>query len=161
MQQETQNYLSRVVDGMVRVAAMVREDTNLALKSEDYLDAIHHFVAVRRATETIKTAREALDQIEDNLSKQQIPDLMRAQGVKSVKLEGVGTVGITNRVSCSMLDKTLGFEWLRGNGHGALITETVNSSTLSAFAKELLEAGEELPDDAFKISTSSYTSIRK
>lgn len=38
------------------------------------------------------------------------------------------------------------FKWLRDNGHGSLIYETINSRTLSAFARETLEEGGELPD---------------
>lgn len=161
MQQGTKDLLERVCNGMVKVAGMVRNDTVEALASQDYIDGIRHYVDVRAAVETIKSARKALEEIEDNLSKNQIPDLMRARDVKSVKIEGIGTVGITNRISCSIPDKDKGFEWLRANEHGSLITETVNSSTLSAFAKEMIEAGEDLPEEIFKVSTSSYTSIRK
>jgi hypothetical protein len=61
-----------------------------------------------------------------------------------------------------MLDKERGFTWLRENEHEGLITETVNSITLSAFAKEMLEVnGTELPDDIFKVGTQAYTSITK
>lgn len=161
MQQDTKHLLERVCNGMVKVAGLVRTDTVDALASNDYIDGIRHYVDVRAAVETIKTARKALEEIEENLSKNQIPDLMRSRDVKSVKIEGIGTVGITNRISCSLPDKDKGFEWLRGNGHGTLITETVNSSSLSAFAKEMIEAGQELPEEIFKVSTSSYTSIRK
>lgn len=161
MQQDTQELLDQVVKGMVNVATLVRQDTASALQASDYIDAIRHYVAVRNATETIKTARKALDEIEDNLSKQQIPDLMRAREVKSVKLEGIGTVYLSNRVSASMLDKDAGFKWLRDNKHDGLITETVNASTLAAFAKDLIEQGFELPDDIFKVSTSTFTAVKK
>jgi len=60
------------------------------------------------------------------------------------------------------LDKDAGLNWLRANGHEGIIIETVNSSTLSAFAKsQLEEEGVDLPDDIFKIGTSPYTSITK
>lgn len=161
MQQDTQELLNHVANGMVRVATLVRSDTVAALKG-DHITAIKHYVAVREAVKQIKTAREALDDIEDQLSKQQIPDIMRAAGVKNVKLEGIGTVGISHRFSCSMIDKDAGFQYLRDNGHGGLITETVNSSSLSAFAKSLLEDdGVELPPEVFKVGTQAYTSIRK
>lgn len=166
MTPETQDYLNRVSNGMIKVAEMVRQDTNDALKA-DHVTVIKHFAAVRAAVETIKTARKALEEIEDNLSKNQIPDIVRALKEKTgekppFNIEGVGRVTVANRYSCSMIDKAAGFDWLRGNGHGGLITETVNSSSLSSFAKEYLEdKGMELPDDIFKVGTQSYTSITK
>jgi hypothetical protein len=141
---------------------MVRDDTNAVLASGDHIAAIKHYVDVKAATDTIKTAREALAEIEDSLSKEQIPDVLRAKNIKSIKIEGIGTVGYSNRFSCSILDKESGYKWLRDNNHGSLITETVNASTLAAFAKDLLEnSGLELPTEMFKVGTSTYTSIRK
>lgn len=162
MKAETRDYLSRVVNGMIKVAGMVREDTVEAATSGDHIFLIHHFDEVRKATDTIKEARKALDEIEDNLSKQTVPDALRLVGVKHTYVEGIGRVGISNRFSCSMLDKDMGFQWLRDNGHDGLITLTVNSSSLSAFAKELIEGeGVELPPEIFKVGTQSYTSITK
>jgi len=69
---------------------------------------------------------------------------------------------LSNRWSCSMLDKLTGMDWLRTNGHGDLIQETVNSSTLGAFARNLTEeSGYELPSDIFKTSVMTFTSITK
>lgn len=161
MQEDTKALLTQVTNGLVRVAGLVRQDTVDALK-RGHIDAIKHYYDVRNATEAIKSAREAIAEIEDQLSKQQIPDIMRAAGVKSVKVEGIGNVIISHRYSASMLDKDAGFKWLRDNGHDGLITETVNSSSLSAFAKSLLEDdGVEMPPEIFKVGTQAYTSIRK
>lgn len=167
MRQETQTLLNEVTNGLIRVAGMVRDDTALALSDKDHVVAIRHFADVRNAIDTIKTARKAIEEIEERLSKEQIPDIMRSIGVKSTKIEGIGTVGISYRFSCSILDdpqlgKEKGYDWLRSNGHESLITETVNSSTLSAFAKDMLENhGIELPPELFKVGTSPFTSIRK
>jgi hypothetical protein len=61
-----------------------------------------------------------------------------------------------------MLDKQLGFDYLRANGAEGLIIETVNSQTLAAYAKELsTEEGKELPADVFKTGIMTYTSITK
>jgi hypothetical protein len=61
-----------------------------------------------------------------------------------------------------MLDKQLGMDWLRNTGNESLIQETVNSSTLAAFAKSKTEEeGKELPSDIFKTSVMTYTSITK
>lgn len=161
MKNTTEVMLNRVAAEMVRVARFIREDTIEALAAQDHVVGILHYVKVRNAVDTIKKAREALDEIADNLSKQSIPDLLRSHNIKNIKIEGVGTVGISNKVNASIIDKPRGFEWLRANGAGSLITEVVNASSLSAHAKSLLQEGEELPDDIFKVSTMTYTSIRK
>jgi hypothetical protein len=60
-----------------------------------------------------------------------------------------------------MTDKQMGFEWLRDNNHGGVIQETVNAQTLGALAKELNNAGVDLPAPTFTTSIMTYTSITK
>jgi len=53
------------------------------------------------------------------------------------------------------------YKWLRENDLGALIKETVNSSSLCAAAKEMIENGKELPDDLFNVHLKDGVSITK
>lgn len=162
MRQETQVLLDQVCKGLQRVAGMVREDTRDTFAQNDHIAAIRHYDATRLATKTTKEAREALADIEDQMSKEQIPDIMRRHEVKTITVEGVGRVTVSHRFSASIIDKEKGYEWLRAEGHGGIITETVNSSTLSAFVKDLIQNhGMELPEDLFKVGTQAYTSITK
>ncbi len=39
------------------------------------------------------------------------------------------------------------FQWLKANGYGDMVQETVHSQTLAAFIREQLEEAEELPPD--------------
>src|SRR5687768_6538437 len=121
MKPETKDYLDRVANGMVKVAGMLHEDTFEALKGS-HIDVIRHFAAIRAVNETIKTARKALEEIEDNLSKQQIPDIVRALKDRTGErppfyIEGIGRVSVANRFSCSIIDKPKGYAWLRAEGH--------------------------------------------
>ena len=162
MRQDTADRLTFVCGYLTGVASAVREDTNIALGTNDHVEVIRHYAALRQATQQIKEARAALDEMEERLSREQVPDVMRAHGIKTTTIEGVGRVSLTNRWSCSMTDKEAGMEWLRDNGHEALIQETVNSSTLAAFAKDMsIEHGVDLPDNLFKTSIMTYTSITK
>lgn len=161
MKAETLQLVTNVAKDMVRVAQMVRTDTN-ELGLNDHIAVIVHFDALRIAIEQIKQAREALQEITDHLSKEIVPTSMRNAGVKTVTVEGVGRVTVSHRYSCSIIDKDGGYKWLRDNEYGSLIVETVNSSTLSAFAKNLMETeGKELPDNLFKVGTQAFTSITK
>lgn len=53
------------------------------------------------------------------------------------------------------------WEWLREHDAEALITETVNSSTLAAFVRQQMAAGDSYPVDLCDISTYSTASLRK
>jgi hypothetical protein len=162
VKQETIDELNAVCNLLVTVAGSVREDNDATLALHDHVKLVKHYNQLRLATARIKEAREALNEMEEKLSREQIPEIFREQEIKTTTIEGVGRVTVAYRFGCSMLDKEAGLEWLRGNGHGGIIIETVNSSTLSAFAKSMLEeSGAELPDTIFKTSTSPYTSITK
>lgn len=73
----------------------------------------------------------------------------------------------TARVFASIITDPTGkmleraYAWLRENNLGPLIKETVNSSSLSAAAKELIENGRELPDDIFTTHTKDGVSITR
>jgi hypothetical protein len=86
---------------------------------------------------------------------------MRAHNIRTITVEGVGRVSLGTRWSASIPDKAAGFEWLRGNGHGGVIQETVNAQTLGALAKEMNEDGTELPAPTFTTNIMTYTSITK
>jgi hypothetical protein len=167
MQEDTLNYLHRVCEGMFKAAAAIRQETDAVVATGDHIAIIKHFNHLRSANDEIKEARKSLEQISDHLSRVVIPDVVASLRERTgekppFNIEGVGRATVSYRFSCSILNKKAGFEWLRSNGHDGIIQETVNSSTLSAFAKDLLENdGFELPEDIFKVSTSPYTSITK
>jgi len=162
MQEATLTYLRDVVTRLQGVAEQIRIDTNDVVATNDHIEIIRHYDHLRLANEQIKEAREALSDLADLMSREQVPAVMAMHKVKTITVIGVGRVTVSHRYSCSMIDKELGMGWLRDNGHGGLIQPTVNSSTLSAFAKNLLEVeGKELPEDLFKVGTAPYTSITK
>lgn len=53
------------------------------------------------------------------------------------------------------------WEWLREHDAEALITETVNSSTLAAYVRQQMAAGDEYPIDLCDVSSYSTASLRK
>lgn len=154
--------LGEVVAVMQQIASAVRDETNAVVASNDHIALIRHYDALRKVLDTIKESREAMQEISDTLSKDKVPEAMRAAGVKTVTVEGVGRVTISHRFSCSMFDSTEGIKWLKAHNYGDLVKETVNSQTLSSFARGLIEdEGKELPADLFKVGTSPFTSITK
>ena len=76
---------------------------------------------------------------------------MEAQELDGLKVEGIGRVHLQSDVRASIKadNKAAAYEWLGDNGHGGLITETVNASSLKAFCKDKMKNGEELPRRTF------------
>jgi len=167
MREQTLRNLRKVVMDLIEVSSDVRRDTQEVVAEGDHVNIIKHFNDARLAVEEIKEAREAIADIAENLSRVVIPDVVAALRERTgekppFQIEGVGRVSVAYRFSCTMIDKVKGIGWLKGNGHEGLVQETVNSSTLSAFAKDMLENnGIELPTEFFKVGTSPYTSITK
>lgn len=162
MQEATLAALQGVTMTLTNIAAAIREEGIETVASGDHIAIIKHYNDLRQVNAIIKTAREALTEIEEKFSREYVPDTMRAQGIKTIHLEGIGRVTINHRWSASMLDKERGMQWLRDTDNGSLIIETVNSSTLASFAREKMEEeGVDLPNDIFKVGQMAYTSITK
>ena len=151
-----------VVCGKLNIlAATIRDETNEVVESKDHIAIIKHYDKLRQATALIKESREALAQMEEKLSREQVPEILRANNIRTITVEGVGRVSLGTRWSASMPDKEAGLDWLRSNGHGGVIQETVNAQTLGALAKELNNDGTELPTPTFTTNIMTYTSITK
>jgi hypothetical protein len=161
MQEKTVDQLKYACDILTKVTGLVRDETDEVVASNDHIKVIKHYDQLRQVTALIKESREALNQIEEKLSREQVPDVMRAHQIRTITVEGVGRVSLGTRWSASMPDKEAGFEWLRANDHGGVIQETVNAQTLGALAKELNAVGTELPAPTFTTNVMSYTSITK
>lgn len=113
---------------------------------------------VRNLHARLKEIAADVNQIAERLSTFLVPSAMQEAGFTTVN-HAVGRVSISSRVSASMVEKHGAMAWLRDHDLGDLIIETVNAQTLSAQAKSMLEAGEELPTEFFKVSTKTQTSI--
>ena len=88
---------------------------------------------------------------------------MEAQELDGLKVEGIGRVHLQSDIRASIKadNKAAAYEWLGDNGHGGLITETVNASSLKAFCKDKMKNGEELPEELFKTSVFTRAVITR
>src|SRR5262245_64905471 len=149
------------VKNLTEIAGDIRGETNAVVSTQDHVQVIKHYDSLRKVNAVIKECKDALSKIEERLSREQVPDVMRLQNIRSTTIEGVGRVSLGTRWSASMLDKEMGLKWLRDNGNGGVIQETVNAQTLGALAKELSSQNIDLPQDRFTTSVMTYTSITK
>lgn len=136
-----------------------------ALRRGKVAEALITFKTLRDAYEKLDEPRKALNAMIEGLSRSTIPEMMEEESTKTITLEdpriGKYRFTVSQRVSCSMLDKDAGFEWLRETGNGGIIVPTVNAQTLGAFAKDYMAQGKDLPDTIFKISLMNTTSVTK
>lgn len=91
-----------------------------------------------------------------------VPNMMEEMGLSSTNVKGVGrlTIAADLHASIPAAVRDQGYDWLRQNGHEALIKETVNASTFKAFCKEQIREGEELPE-FFKVEPFDRASLTK
>lgn len=140
----------------------IRAEALEVVGTGDHLQIIRFFKSVSDAYDSFSEMKKGLNAVYDSFSQEKVPDALRAKEVKFLMIEGIGRVGMSNRWSCSILDKDRGFQWLREQNAGDMIKPSVHAQTLASFAKDRLETyGKEMPDDIFKVSINTYTSITK
>jgi len=165
-------------------AAVVVKSTSRLLEMADYLsrvekvlsDALPRFiaenplgecvdlyVALEAQVESVETAFKAIKSQISACREVHFPARLDEEQTKT----HTSTSGIrmtrTARVLASILTgkQDEAFEWLRKNELGSLIKETVNSSSLCAAAKELMQNGKELPETTFNVHLKDGVSITK
>lgn len=121
------------------------------------------FVLLAEATARLDDANKAVQNMMSFTREVTLPERMDNEQTTSFKdLTGNQVIRTTRLFASIVAGKTdEAFDWLRKNDYGSLIKETVNSSSLSSAAKELIETGHELPDDTFAIHMKNGVSIRK
>lgn len=99
----------------------------------------------------------------DVIRMESIPNKMEAEGVESIRLEGIGRLGLTADLFLSVKGEMKGalYDWLRENGFGELITDSVNGSTLKAFVKEQMKKGKPIPTECLSMTPYQRASITK
>ena len=150
-------YAAKNIDNFLERAARPRD----GIAGNDIPTTVAHFAAFRDAVDDLAAKVAALKKHVDSLSYEILPTMFGNQNVKTITLPDIGRVTINVRWSASMLNKERGMDWLRASGNEGVIIETVNSSTLSAFAKAETLAGRPLPDAIFKVGTAQHISITK
>lgn len=117
----------------------------------DYVRLQDH---LNRSIDSLGESKSKLQKVYDWMREGKLPEIMESSDLDGVKVEGVGRVHLQSdlRVSIKSDSKAEAYEWLDDNGHGGLITQTVNASSLKAFAKEKMKNGEEIPEEFFNIN---------
>lgn len=97
--------------------------------------------------EQLSDLQKKLTAEKEDLEKNQIPKIMEDSEQDKVSITGVGTVYLQGdvQVYVKIEDQSKTYDWLKKNGHGDIVKETVHPGTLKSWSKEQLENGGELP----------------
>jgi hypothetical protein len=155
----------------VRFLGLIEEINELALSAEKEMESVMScdtatvlslLSEVRSYDENLKYLKSRMGELHKRMKEEIVPKKFTEQGISSITVEGYRyTVSAQARTTIQKDKKDEAYGWLRNNGLGDLVTETVNSSTLSATAKTLMADGIDLPDDIFNVYTFENTSVTK
>lgn len=119
------------------------------------------FVLLRELYETADEIKKHYGKAFDWLRVTYIPNRMDDLGATSIKLDGLGRLGLTDDLRVKTIDREAAFRWLEDQGLGDLITETINASTLKATLRRMMKKGEEVPDSLFELAPFTRANLTK
>lgn len=138
------------------------DDLILQVSTDNGLDEnVTLFAAVRARQEQVKEVSAKLAKMSDKLSYDVIPDIFARTNTVSPYNHITGKFTLSNRTTASVKDgsKERAYGWLRDNGLGGIIIETIPWQTLGATAADLIAENRDLPSALFDVKTRIYTSF--
>lgn len=116
-------------------------------------ELVSEYIDLKANLEELKTLTKSVEAKYDDIRKRQLPDKMQELGLIAPDGKGGFTHSSGAKIYlktevyayCKKENEPQFFEWLRAQGHGDLIKETVHNQTLKAFAKECIKDGVALP----------------
>jgi hypothetical protein len=93
------------------------------------------------------------------LLEEDLHDQMVDEGVQKISIEGK-TFYPRAEFYASVKNKEQGFDWLKSEGLGNLIYQTVNARSLAKAMRERLEAGEPVPEALVNVTTKKRVGMR-
>lgn len=155
--------LGTEAEHVAQTERVVKPALSLFVKEHSLGEVADIFIQIEEAAARLDDANKAFQSLLSFTREVSLPERMDEEMTKSFSSSSDDQVVRTSRTFASILSGKTddAFKWLRDNGYASLIKETVNSSSLSAAAKELIENGMELPDDLFGLHIKNGVSIRK
>lgn len=158
-------YSARILTQAAASAFTAIEKDLRDAKVEKTLLAFYEF---GNAYDAVDEARKAFGAKVEHMKNTMLPEMMDAAKVKTISLtigrDGVRRFTTNVRQNCGMQEgkKSEAIQWLKDQGQGGLVMETVNAGSLSSFSKQwVTEKGADLPGELFKITTMRYVSVTK
>lgn len=127
------------------------------------LDLLREFKAAKDFKEACDLLSKESGRLYDYLRLALVPERFEEDGISNMKVDGVGRVQLAGDLYAGIVkgNEEKAFEFLGDNGRGDVVKQTVNSSSLKAILKKMLEKGEEIPAELFKAEPFTRASIVK
>lgn len=127
------------------------------------IELIAAMARVRKQKDDLESEVSGIGKELDYLSKVLIPDRFMEEGIRNMNVEGIGRVGLRADIYASIKSgaKDQAYSWLGDIGSGDLIQPGIPPSTLKAFLKARLKAGEDIPEDLFNVTPYQMAMITK
>lgn len=125
-------------------------------------EALRDYARLKWANDSLIKSMKILHALQHRLQYGAMPKIMVDNNIRNWTDEELRVrFGMSSRWSAKIINKPMAYEWLRSEGHGALITETVNAQTLGSFAGNYIEeSGQDLPD-CFEVKQAKYATVTK
>lgn len=132
-------------------------------KGHTTLELIRALARVRGERDEAEAVYKESAAEHDYLAKIAIPEHFQDEGIKNMNVEGLGRVSLRSDIYASVKAgmKAAMQQWLNDRGNGDLIQPAVPPSTLKAFLKGLIKAGEEYPEELFNVTPYQTATITK
>ena len=139
----------------------INNSDNLSTKSLVELAKLQN--DTKQKIDDIKGALTLLTSFYELLRKHHVPNAMEEQGIKNISIDGVGQIVNSKAyyVSIESDRQEDAYNWLRDNGHGLLIKETVNNNSLRALLTDYINNGGEINENIFRYHEYQVTKITK
>jgi len=139
----------------------INNSDNLSTKTLVELAKLQN--ATKQKIDDIKGALTLLTSFYELLRKYHVPNAMEEQGIKNISIDGVGQVVNSKSyyVSIESDRQEDAYNWLRDNGHGLLIKETVNNNSLRALLTDYINNGGAINENIFRVHEYHLTKIVK
>tara|TARA_R110000744_G_C19371646_1_gene562780 strand:+ start:15469 stop:16254 length:786 start_codon:yes stop_codon:yes gene_type:complete len=118
---------------------------------------------LKSALETIGALKTKIQKSYDFLSIDVLPERMDEEGIQTLKIKDVGRLQMSSDIRCAVpaANREDVKAWLNEHGHGSMISDTINASTLKAFVREMMKENKEWPSDLLKVTPYSRATVVK
>lgn len=139
------------------------KEFELKYSGENATGLIKSMSTLKEKLDKLRAEKTAIQKEYDYLRLNCLPGAMDEEELDTLTVTGVGRVSLTSDLYASIPagTKPEAWQWLRDNGHGYLIVETVNAGSFKAACKQMIKKGEQIPEDLFKITPYTRASITK
>lgn len=154
--------MSIILDGLVVEVEEFNREVEEIVNEENVLKYLELFKTLKDFKENLDGLNKKCKAVFEKMNSEVLPAKYKEDGVTSMTYQGYRyTVNVRTLARILPEHRLEAYQWLRDNDLGDIIIETVNASTLSSAARELMEEGSELESDYFETYLKDGMSVTK